>query len=228
MKEVLTPDRSHYVTENTKLVHLVLKRLKVPTRFYDDLYGAGCLGLTYAAIRFDEDKGHEFTTYAVSYIRGYILSEWNILEDSITGSSRARELRIQFQKYQSEHPELSDTEILTTLNINKSYWAYVVGDMQTTSLEELQLEVEWIPDEDSLESSDPKIDNLPQIIERVVGHSRESARGIYLDYINGIMSGNELTYEELGEKYGVSRQRAHQVIQKLNKKMQLYLKDYKR
>lgn len=41
---------------------------------YDDLIGWGTLGLIVALQRFDPSKGFRFSTFAVWYIRGYVLS----------------------------------------------------------------------------------------------------------------------------------------------------------
>jgi RNA polymerase sporulation-specific sigma factor len=40
---------------------------------YEDLFQSGCVGLMKAAKNFDESKGIQFSTYAYSFIDGYIL-----------------------------------------------------------------------------------------------------------------------------------------------------------
>ena len=60
------------VNENLKLVHSCCKRFKGRGIEYDDLYGAGCLGLVKAANAFKEELGFCFSTYAVPVILGEI------------------------------------------------------------------------------------------------------------------------------------------------------------
>ena len=58
--------------ENLGLVHLCANRFKGKGIEYDDLYGAGCVGLVKAAAAFDRDRGVKFSTYAVPVILGEI------------------------------------------------------------------------------------------------------------------------------------------------------------
>lgn len=60
------------VNDNLKLVHSCCKRFKGRGIEYDDLYGAGCLGLVKAANAFKEELGFCFSTYAVPVILGEI------------------------------------------------------------------------------------------------------------------------------------------------------------
>ncbi len=65
-------DREGLVSENLKLVHSCCTRFRGRGIEYDDLYGAGCLGLVKAAKAFNEDLGFCFSTYAVPVILGEI------------------------------------------------------------------------------------------------------------------------------------------------------------
>ncbi|MCR5143142.1 MAG: sigma-70 family RNA polymerase sigma factor [Ruminococcus sp.] len=58
--------------ENLGLVHLCANRFRGRGIEYDDLYGAGCIGLMKAARGFDEERGLKFSTYAVPVIIGEI------------------------------------------------------------------------------------------------------------------------------------------------------------
>jgi RNA polymerase sporulation-specific sigma factor len=61
-----------YVEENLGLVHLCANRFRGRGIEYDDLYGAGCIGLIKAASAFDTKRGVKFSTYAVPVILGEI------------------------------------------------------------------------------------------------------------------------------------------------------------
>lgn len=54
------------------LVHMCANRFRGKGIEYDDLYGAGCLGLIKAAKAFDTGRGVRFSTYAVPVILGEI------------------------------------------------------------------------------------------------------------------------------------------------------------
>ena len=63
------------VVNNMDLVPFTINRMGlIPD---DDLMSEGALGLVRAAINYDATKGHKFTTYAVSYIRGYLKTYLN-------------------------------------------------------------------------------------------------------------------------------------------------------
>ena len=63
-------NKEELVNNNLKLVHSCCKRFKGRGIEYDDLYGAGCLGLVKAANSFKEELGFCFSTYAVPVILG--------------------------------------------------------------------------------------------------------------------------------------------------------------
>jgi RNA polymerase sporulation-specific sigma factor len=64
-------DRNNVVEQNMPLVTARVKKLN--NGMYDeDMFQEGCMGLIYAADRFDPSKGSVFSTYAVKYIDGYI------------------------------------------------------------------------------------------------------------------------------------------------------------
>ena len=65
-------DRDLLVTENLRLVTSLCKKFLGKGIDFDDLYGAGCVGLVKAAKGFDETRGLRFSTYAVPVILGEI------------------------------------------------------------------------------------------------------------------------------------------------------------
>lgn len=60
------------VEENLGLVHACAHRFTGRGIEYEDLYGAGCIGLCKAAGAFDHSRGVRFSTYAVPVILGEI------------------------------------------------------------------------------------------------------------------------------------------------------------
>lgn len=69
---MICEDRELLVTENLRLVTSLCGRFSGRGIDFDDLYGAGCIGLVKAAKGFDEKRGLQFSTYAVPVILGEI------------------------------------------------------------------------------------------------------------------------------------------------------------
>ena len=64
--------REAFITQNLGLVHACAGRFRGRGIEYDDLYGAGCMGLVKACDNFDPERGVCFSTYAVPVILGEI------------------------------------------------------------------------------------------------------------------------------------------------------------
>ncbi len=70
---IKTPiEKEIFVKKNLALVHSLANRFRGRGIEYDDLFGAGCVGLVKAIDGFDEDRGFMFSTYAVPVILGEI------------------------------------------------------------------------------------------------------------------------------------------------------------
>ena len=65
-------EREQLVCNNLGLVHSCAHKYKGRGIEYEDLYGAGCIGLVKAAGNFDFERGLQFSTYAVPVILGEI------------------------------------------------------------------------------------------------------------------------------------------------------------
>lgn len=72
MQELNAVKNDGFVEENLGLVHMCANRFRGRGIEYDDLYGAGCIGLVKAAAAFDTERGVKFSTYAVPVILGEI------------------------------------------------------------------------------------------------------------------------------------------------------------
>lgn len=71
MAKILGP-REEFIQGNLGLVHSCAGRFRGRGIEYDDLYSSGCMGLVKAYDGFDEERGVQFSTYAVPVILGEI------------------------------------------------------------------------------------------------------------------------------------------------------------
>lgn len=63
---------NEFIEQNIGLVKSCISKFFINNSDYDDIFQAGCLGLTRAAKTFDNNRGIKFSTYAVPFILGEI------------------------------------------------------------------------------------------------------------------------------------------------------------
>ena len=101
-------NKNDLASKHLGLVHALCRRFTGKGIEYEELYAAGCLGLTKALNNFDASRGLQFSTYAVPVILGEIR---RLFRDggSIRVSRRLRELSMKINRlrdgYISEHGE---------------------------------------------------------------------------------------------------------------------------
>lgn len=82
------------VEEHLGLVHAFARRYMGRGVEYDDLYGAGCVGLCKAAKAFEPERGYAFSTYAVPVIVGEMKRLFRD-DGTVTVSRRLKELYLK-------------------------------------------------------------------------------------------------------------------------------------
>ena len=101
--------RSAFIEQNLGLVHACAGRFRGRGIEYDDLYGAGCMGLVKATDGFDEGREVCFSTYAVPVILGEIKKLFR--EGGTVKVSRSlKELGLRVNAAREHHRKLCGTE----------------------------------------------------------------------------------------------------------------------
>lgn len=176
--------------ENLGLVHLCANRFRNRGIEYDDLYGAGCIGLVKATKSFDTTRGVKFSTYAVPVILGEIK---RLFRDggAIKVSRQTKELslkitafREKFFRLEGSEPTISqicenldETEENVTLALNSalppvSLTAYDDNDESTAEID--------IP----VESPDEKILDRLALQNALETLPKDDRKLIYLRYFH--------------------------------------------
>lgn len=193
-KTKLTKAKQKLVLENQGLVYSVLYRFfptgklenyGVNAGTWDDAIQVGLIGLSQAAINFDPKLGYQFSTYAFYAIRREILN-WLDNGGIIRVPRYTKDSRFR-QKY-SEYRKSARTIV--------SIYASDFSDSE---------EKDWIIDKKSLPEYDDQQDVLRQQIQLLPPRHRQV---VQYRYWNG------LHYREIGEKMGISTERARQIADK--------------
>ncbi len=162
----MTTDKDKLASRHMGLVHALCKRFSGKGIEYEELFSAGCLGLSKAINRFDQSRDLRFSTYAFPVIMGELK---RLFRDggSVKVSRSLRELSLKAAKLNSESlketgEELSVSQLSEKLNVSAEKIVEALGSAKTP----LSLTAEY--DEDGSPQLDiPAPDIQEEITERL-------------------------------------------------------------
>ena len=177
---------------NLRFVVSVAKQYQNQGLSLPDLINEGNLGLIKAAEKFDETRGFKFISYAVWWIRQSIL---------------------QALAEQSRIVRLPLNQVGSLNKINKALQKFEQDNERMPSPDELA-EILDIPRDkiaDTLRVSGRHV-SVDEEIERALSTLTERERDIVKDFFG--IGTQEMTLEEIGEKFGLTRERVRQIKEK--------------
>jgi len=210
---------------NLRFVVSVAKQYQNQGLSLPDLINEGNLGLIKAAEKFDETRGFKFISYAVWWIRQSILQalaeQSRIVRLPLNQVGSLNKINKAFSKFEQENERKpSPEELAESLELPRDK----VTDTLKVSGRHISMDAPFIEGEDNslldvLPNNDsPKADNLLLIeslikeIDRSLATLTERERDIIKLFFGiGIM---EMTLEEIGEKFGLTRERVRQIKEK--------------
>jgi RNA polymerase primary sigma factor len=215
---------------NLRFVVSVAKQYQNQGMSLPDLINEGNLGLLKAAERFDETRGFKFISYAVWWIRQSILQaiseqsrivrlplnqvgSYNKINREISKFEQLNERRPSLDEI-AEHIDLPTEKIDEAMSINGHHVSvdapFVEGE--DNSLLDVMVN-EDIPSTDK----DLVMESLKSEIRHALSILTERERKVIEDSYG--INGQELTLEEIGVKYGLSRERVRQIKEKAIRKL---------
>ena len=215
--------RAHLIKANTRLVVSIAKRYMGQGVPFLDLIQEGNLGLMKAVEKFDYRRGCKFSTYATWWIRQSItraLAEQGriIRLPSHVGDRIRKVYRTAQQLEQDGGQKPTPGEIADRMGIDPSKvrWLLKVSrrplSLEKPVGEEEDSELgEFIEDEDSPTPTDSVTQNLlAEKMEEILSTlSPREARILRLRF--GLQDGRSYTLKEVGEKFGLTRERIRQI-----------------
>ncbi|MBN2215223.1 MAG: sigma-70 family RNA polymerase sigma factor [Bacteroidales bacterium] len=210
---------------NLRFVVSVAKQYQNQGLSLPDLINEGNLGLIKAAEKFDETRGFKFISYAVWWIRQSILQalaeQSRIVRLPLNQVGSLNKINKAFNKFEQEYERTpTPEELADTLELPKEK----VNDTLRVSGRHVSVDAPFQEgDENSLldiliNSDSPKADNklisesLMKEIERALSTLTDRERNI-IRYFFGINC-QEMTLEEIGEQFGLTRERVRQIKEK--------------
>jgi RNA polymerase primary sigma factor len=210
---------------NLRFVVSVAKQYQNQGLSLPDLINEGNLGLIKAAEKFDETRGFKFISYAVWWIRQSILQalaeQSRIVRLPLNQVGSLNKINKAFARFEQENERTpSPEELAEVLDLPKEK----VADTLKVSGRHVSVDAPFVEGEDNslldvLTNIDSPIadkllidESLAKEIDRALTTLTERERDI-IRYFFGIGC-QEMTLEEIGEKFGLTRERVRQIKEK--------------
>ncbi|MGO9836697.1 MAG: RNA polymerase factor sigma-32 [Polyangiaceae bacterium] len=232
------------VTANLRLVVKIAYEYRRAYKNILDLIQEGNIGLMQAVKRYDPYRGVKLSSYAAWWIRAYILrfilNNWRLVKLGTTQAQRKLffNLRKKRAELQAMGIEPTDAEVAKQLNVPESDVAEMDVRLQAS---ERSLDA---PIGDGEGRATAKIDTMPSLVEGPETLMAESElQGLLKEKLatfRTTLAGKEkevaifderlvadepLTLQELGDRFGISRERVRQLEQRLTGRLREFLRN---
>ncbi|MCI5981515.1 MAG: RNA polymerase sigma factor RpoD/SigA [Marinilabiliaceae bacterium] len=210
---------------NLRFVVSVAKQYQNQGLSLPDLINEGNLGLIKAAEKFDETRGFKFISYAVWWIRQSILQslaeQSRIVRLPLNQVGSLNKINKEFSKFEQENERKpSAEELAERLDLP----ADKVSDTLRVSGRHISVDAPFVEGEDNslldvlVNNDSPNADkalineSLAREIERALSTLTERESDIIKLFFG--IGCQEMTLEEIGEKFGLTRERVRQIKEK--------------
>jgi len=210
---------------NLRFVVSVAKQYQNQGLSLPDLINEGNLGLIKAAEKFDETRGFKFISYAVWWIRQSILQalaeQSRIVRLPLNQVGSLNKINRALSKFEQENERVpSPEELADILDIPRDK----IADTLRVSGRHVSVDAPFVDGEDNnlldvlVNNDSPNADrglvneSLNKEIERALSTLTERERDI-VKFFFGIGT-HEMTLEEIGEYFGLTRERVRQIKEK--------------
>ncbi len=210
---------------NLRFVVSVAKQYQNQGLSLPDLINEGNLGLIKAAEKFDETRGFKFISYAVWWIRQSILQalaeQARIVRLPLNQVGSLNKINKAFARFEQENERTpSPEELANVLELPKEK----VSDTLRVAGRHVSVDAPFADGEDNslldvlVNTDSPNADrglineSLSTEVERALSTLTDREKDI-IKYFFGIGC-QEMTLEEIGEKFGLTRERVRQIKEK--------------
>lgn len=230
------------VTANLRLVVKIAYEYRRAYRNMMDLIQEGNIGLMQAVKRYDPYRGVKLSSYAAWWIRAYMLrymlNNWRMVKLGTTQAQRKLFFNLNKEKARLSALGIEPTpaEIATRLNVDEKEVVEMdrrlsrgdasldapVGDGDNASV----ARVELLPSGARGPELDTTNAQLSEIVKAQLAQFRTTLSGKdALIFDKRMVAEEPLTLQELGDEFGVSRERVRQLEARISGKLRTFLKE---
>ena len=226
------------VTANLRLVVMIARQYQQAFRNLLDLVQEGNIGLLEAVKNFDPYRGVRFPSYAIWWIRAYVIryvmNNWRLVKLGTTQAQRKLFFNLQREKDRLEREGFRpDPDLIAErLSVKRSE---VIEMEQRLSGRDVSVDAPIGEDgdasmldflskgNDDTESRVGEAEVRALITEKIheFGRTLRDKEKVIFDL--RMVAEEPLTLQEIGEKYGISRERVRQLEERIKKRLRAYL-----
>jgi RNA polymerase sigma-32 factor len=226
------------VTANLRLVVMIAREYQKAFKNLLDLIQEGNMGLMEAVKNFDPYRGVRFPSYAVWWIRAYmiryIMNDWRMVKIGTTQAQRKLFFNLQKEKDKIEKEGLIPGPKLLAQRLNVKEDEVVemeqrlasrdlsvdvpIGDDDEATLLHFLPDDKQSPEEEFADTQFREV--LRDKMEQFAKNLKDKELVIYKERL---LTEEPVTLREIGEKYGISRERVRQIEERVKKKLKTYL-----
>ncbi len=231
------------VTSNLRLVVMIAREYQKAFKNLLDLIQEGNMGLMEAVKNFDPYRGVRFPSYAVWWIRAYmiryIMNDWRMVKIGTTQAQRKLFFNLQKEKEKIEAEGLTPGPKLLAQRLHVKEDEVVemeqrlgsrdlsvdvpIGDDDEATLLNFLQDNKQSPEEQFADAQYRELLRLK--MEQFAKNLKDKELVIYRERL---LTEDPVTLREIGEKYGISRERVRQIEERVKKKLKTYLnKEFK-
>ena len=210
---------------NLRFVVSVAKQYQNQGLSLPDLINEGNVGLIKAAEKFDETRGFKFISYAVCCIRQSILQaiaeQSRLVRLPLNQVGSVNKITRELNKFEQEHErkpsvdeiaervDLPEDKIADAMKANSRHVSMdaPIADGEDSSM------IDFLPGDSSNTDRELAIESLKAEVSRILKLLTDKEQKVLRAFF-GIDGSPEMTLDEIGEKYNLTRERVRQIKEK--------------
>jgi RNA polymerase sigma-32 factor len=227
------------VTGNLRLVVMIARQYQRAFRNLLDLIQEGNIGLMEAVRNFDPYRGVRFPSYAVWWVRAYIIryimNNWRMVKIGTTQAQRKLFFNLQKERARLEAEGFSPEPKLLAQNLGVKEEEVIEMTQRLTSRDlsvdtpldgedESATLLDFMADKRGTAEEEVAANEYRELISAKMAEFAKTLKGKeQVIFSKRLLAEEPLTLQDIGDQYGISRERVRQLESRVKKKLKDYL-----